>query len=381
MTKPWWFWVLVVSGLVIAAFVVLYALEITRQLVHNALLRNSVRAPDFVTDLAAHHDPTHPFSVFNHAPGTDSDAFVLSMGQLSLRDGQTVVSDAALQTLPLQTGLDPYTWTPVYNQHSCNSCWAVAATGAVSDRLKLKTDSQERWSVQAVLNCLQKKCKDTGTPMQAWGEADRFGWVKESVVGYIGADTPDNPGACDEAAWSSHPAGRSKAVVLQQVRLSDPVGAVPPSQLSGSLPAAAAADSTVYAQRRQTCRRLWVELATLGPAVCMIAVWRDLYYYQPVSSSDGTGPIMYVPQSPGSSSNPFVGMHSVEVLGYVHPQLHTDADDLRGAYWVLRNSWGNWPSRPYQGHYGLFFLPISFSEDPIGMLTNVTAADAAVVTE
>lgn len=244
--------------------------------------------------------------------------------------------------------------SPVRNQGSCGTCWAVSATGAASDRAAhacmQKGGSPSSCGIpyasQTMISC--------AVPGFTCGEGSNlstpYEYMRDTGIPPL-ADAPYTAGGGQVASC-----GASTALVegvpllhssilgssssgLGSENASDPFRITPtPPTSQAALGGLSTLGRTIEAMKR--------EIMTKGPITGGMTVFRDLmaHYsgegvYQPISTEDYRAKGI-------NFTNCVVGGHALEIVGW-------GVDEENGTslpYWLVKNSWGtSWPKPSLEG--------------------------------
>eukprot|EP00118_Oscarella_pearsei_P024921 m.307121 g.307121 ORF g.307121 m.307121 type:complete len:317 (+) comp41934_c0_seq1:35-985(+) len=193
---------------------------------------------------------------------------------------------------------------PIRNQKACGSCWAFAATEALSDRFAIQTNG----AVDVVLSPQDLvSCDDLdgnqgclgGFPLKAWRYMEKTGIVVDSCYPYSSGG--GTTGQCHLTGSAECPNGSGTDKFYK---------------------AASAYNVPFNVSAIQT------EIMTNGPIEAAFKVYQDFYAYH-------KGVYEHV-------SGGFVGGHAVKTLGW-------GVEDSV-PYWLVANSWGaTWAD--YEGYF------------------------------
>lgn len=225
--------------------------------------------------------------------------------------------------------------TPVVDQGLCASCWSITVVQMLADRVSVYTAGRvrKRLSVQEMISC--------------WGGhkglACSRGGVPEKAYAYI----VENGIGLDE----DYPYEQSESTQIspcQQQRLNGfRLYVIPGSVRSLCIdPYSLEEGSKSYLDIISVnVRNMKKELFINGPFVCTIMVHQNLYEYDGLS----------VYQGPDGTD--FVGGHAVVCVGYCDEGINGEEPgfDTPGGYWVIRNSWSDWPLRS-PASQGYFYI-------------------------
>jgi len=192
---------------------------------------------------------------------------------------------------------------PVLDQGACESCWAFAATGALSDRLCIHSNGSINvvLSPQATLSCEKWNlgCAMGSLPNFAWSFLQSSGVPTISCVPYTSGNGSSSP--CPTSCRNGETYKVYKASNYSQV------------------------GSTWNPSRHvETIMRAVMQ----GPVDATFNVWSDFLQYR-------------AGQVYEHKTGSYEGLHSVKVVGF---GVQNNVD-----YWLVQNSWG-----PRWGENGFF---------------------------
>ncbi|ACH46878.1 putative cysteine protease [Feldmannia species virus] len=213
--------------------------------------------------------------------------------------------------------------TPVVDQGKCASCWSISVVQMLADRVSVYTGGKvrKRLSVQEMISCWDGHdglaCSKGGVPEEA------YQYIVENGIG-MDEDYPYEQSNSDDI----RPCVPSR---LKGPRL----------YVQGSSVRSLCIDPYEYEQSSGERRgvidmnicNMKKELLMNGPFVCTIMVYQNLYDYDGLSVYQG------------HDDSEFVGGHSVVCVGYCDEGINgvEPGFDVPGGYWVIRNSWSDWP--------------------------------------
>jgi len=190
--------------------------------------------------------------------------------------------------------------SPTRNQHIphyCGSCWAMATTSALADRLNILTNGawpSPYFSVQNVMDCANYGDCDGGIPVGVYKYAHDVGLVDETCNNYQAANqncTPENIcGTCP-------PTGACVAITNPTRFKVDDFGTIP-----------------------ATVDDIKAEIYARGPVSCGISVTDTFELYQGGIYSEYIKCCIYP-------------NHEISIIGW-------SVDSSENGYWIVRNSWG-----------------------------------------
>lgn len=302
--------------------------------------------------------------------------------------------------------------TPVFNQHKCGSCWAVATATAFSDRFRIWTQGalQEPLSVTRLLSCDLTSLDPGGVALQQGGCDGGFPGAAGMFLETDGLPTS----RCWGYEWCTSNQDCMSGLNQASSDLNASVPACRQGCITGCGPGScsdvcAPSDSTCLAQkcRGGKCSSASSVSATLfkgtktehlvepehikadvflhGPVVAGYTVFEDMALrassaVNSVGWQNTAGIYMTVSGKdlyPPYSSTKKLGGHAVVIVGY---GVQTNLDFLSGVlpdssvsalkqggglfYWIVRNSWGS-------SWNGNGFWKCSFSYPNLGINVNV----------
>ena len=223
--------------------------------------------------------------------------------------------------------------TPSIDQGSCASCWSISVVQMLADRVSVATKGKIRLnlSVQEMISCWDGHdglaCSQGGIPEKA------YEYIVTNGIG-LAEDYPyaQNHSTviheCDHQLLN----GYRLYVLPESVRS---LCLDPYQYPEGSMEYNKVIDTNV--------RNMKHELLLHGPFVCTIMVYQNLYDYDGLSVYEG------------HDNTEFVGGHAVTCVGYCDEGINGEEPgfDVPGGYWVIKNSWSDWPleSPASQGYF------------------------------
>ncbi|AAR26872.1 FirrV-1-A48 precursor [Feldmannia irregularis virus a] len=242
--------------------------------------------------------------------------------------GQVATSD-----LPSYLKYKERLLAPSIDQGSCASCWSISVVQMLADRVSVSTNGKIKLklSVQEMISCWDGHdglaCSKGGVPEKA------YQYIIENGIG-LAEDYPYEQnhstviGGCDRQRLD----GYRLYILPDSVRSL----CLDPYQLpQGSREYQKVIDTNI--------RNMKHELLLHGPFVCTIMVYQNLYDYDGLSVYEG------------HEGTEFVGGHSVTCIGYCDEGINGEEPgfDVPGGYWVIKNSWSDWPlhSPASQGYF------------------------------
>jgi hypothetical protein len=280
--------------------------------------------------------------------------------------------------------------SPVFNQHTCGSCWAVASAGVFSDRWSIFTqDVNPNFSVTHILSCVRPgspyefpNCNgcNGGLPAGAaaffaksgdvtsqiapysWCDQNSVCKGQEASVGsggdYLNSRIPacrDKPGnmmATKKAKAKYYTSAATAPLVMQ---LANPQAPPPPPTMPGSFTARSIDVNTSAALSITGVSDIQAEILANGPVVGAMAVFYD-FQAGSINANDcwaptkgvycnvQHGPSPYANTTYAGFAQQNVGYHAVAVIGW---GVEKDVPDWTQPgktfdlpYWIVRNSWG-----------------------------------------
>lgn len=229
------------------------------------------------------------------------------------------VKAAGGKKLPSYLKYDESKLTKVIDQHACASCWSIATTGMLADRISVYTNGaiKEELSNQEMISCWDghqgKGCSVGGVPEMAYSYLINQGIALEKDYPYDQQTTTKIP-PCDEAK-------RSGRRVFAE-RGSDVSLCIDPYQYKEG---SERYNSTVRANAENMKRELYLH----GPVVGTMMVYDGAYEYDGMSVY--TGP---------KRGEKFVGGHALTIIGFCEEGVNGDEPGFEQAYWICKQSWG-----------------------------------------
>lgn len=225
--------------------------------------------------------------------------------------------------------------TPVVDQGKCASCWSISVVQMLADRVSVYTGGKVKkiLSVQEMISCWGghegKACSEGGIPELAYHYIIKNGIGLDKDYPYQQAST-NKLKPCDKTRLN----GERLFVKPDSVRslCIDPYAFKEGSSRYNNI-----IDLNVKNMKK--------ELLVNGPFVCTIMVHSNLYTYSGLSVYEG------------SEGSKFVGGHSVVCVGYCDEGINgvEPGFDTPGGYWVIRNSWSDWPTKS-PSSMGYFYI-------------------------
>jgi hypothetical protein len=228
--------------------------------------------------------------------------------------------------------------TPIRDQGVCASCWACVVADTLADRVSVYTRGAVRrsFSAQELMSCWNdhEGCEVGGAPEMAYEYVISRGLSEEADYPYVQAGSIVIPPCSRRNAnkgerWFGR-SGTDRSLCKDLYAYTE-----------GGAEYARILKENVLNMKR--------ELLAHGPICGTIMVHEDLYSY------DGKSVYRV---SPGS---PAVGGHCIEIVGYSEEGVNRGEPGFRGAYWVVKQSWGN----SWQGlaeDYGYFYVRMGTNE-------------------
>ena len=238
-------------------------------------------------------------------------------------------------TLPSYLKYKEKLLTPVIDQGLCASCWSISVVQMLADRVSVYTAGKVKLklSVQEMISCWDGHqglaCSDGGVPEKAYEYIVQNGIGLDKDYPYKQSDTTKIK-PCDLER-------------LQGYRLYVQPGSVRSLCVD---PYQYRDDSELYWKTIEAnIHNMKKELLINGPFVCTIMVYQNLYDYDGLSVYEG------------HQNSEFIGGHSVTCVGYCDEGINGEEPgfDVKGGYWVIRNSWSDWPLKS-PASLGYFYI-------------------------
>ena len=231
-----------------------------------------------------------------------------------------VKASASVARLPKYLKYDERVLTPIEDQGRCSSCWSIAVTGMLADRISIYTNGaiKERLSSQEMISCWEGHdgdgCRIGGIPELAYDYIIKNGIALERDYPYDQESTKKIT-KCDKSKMRGKrvfaQAGSAKSLCID------------PDQFpEGSDKWRRTINTNVENMRR--------ELFANGPIVGTLMVYESTYDY------DG----LQIYRGRKNSSDKFVGGHAVLVTAAIEANVNTDEPGFSSAHWVVKQSWG-----------------------------------------
>lgn len=225
--------------------------------------------------------------------------------------------------------------TPVVDQGKCASCWSISVVQMLADRVSVYTGGKvkKNLSVQEMISCWDghagKACSEGGIPEFAYHYIIKNGIGLDKDYPYQ-QDSTTKIKKCDRSRLN----GERLFVEPDSVRS---LCINPYTFKEGSSKYKKIIDLNVKNMKK--------ELLVNGPFVCTIMVYSNLYQYDGLSVYEG------------HEGSKFIGGHSVVCVGYCDEGINgvEPGFDTPGGYWVIRNSWSDWPLKSPASH-GYFYI-------------------------
>lgn len=207
----------------------------------------------------------------------------------------------------------PELLTPIHNQGDCGSCWAFATCSVLADRLRVKSNIINEFSVQNLMACFERNGCDGGHPEEAclWLSKQQVPLIdikkakyRQEKGGYVSTE-------CNKNDALSFVAKNSVFSIVDFI------------------------EENNYNKNtlNENINNMKKALYLTGPFYCAISVYDDLYEYDGLS--------IY---KKGRNSTLFGG-HAIEIIGYCDKGVDKRMGFKESGYWICKNSWGlNWPS-------------------------------------
>lgn len=258
---------------------------------------------------------------------------------------------------------------PIINQGNCGACWAIASTRAFASRYAYFTNQKtEPLSAAYLLYCLRAATFSRttelkygcygGTLLNAFWFLLRNGTVRTSCLKYDHLGTWDPNNADLQLLEITDPDTSTKVSSVTCPIVSCPSGprkgepAQPWQYKLASAYIVAGTSSQSGGSEANIRREIWQK----GPVATGFEVRQDFldYWKELLEGKQSGNRFVYEPQ-PVSNTNPVIGNHAVQLLGWGTTRSGT-------AYWIVANSWGasNTGTSPKDlvdyGHNGYFLM-------------------------
>jgi C1A family cysteine protease len=237
---------------------------------------------------------------------------------------------------------------PIRSQGQCASCWAFSVCDSMADRISLHTRGAIRntLSVQELLSCYMPRffpCHRGGIPEMAYQYVIVRGLLQEDAYPYENFQST-RIGDCRIGkkmgfleGWNVDPKRHEK----NPHRIYAQEGTV--RNLCSAPLTQGIIDKNI--------ENMKVEIMTNGPIVGTIEVYDDLYSYDAESVYEV-----------GENAR-LMGGHAVEIYGWSDEGANTEESGFEGAYWLVRNSWGDiWPRNLPAEFSGWFYVRMGRNE-------------------
>jgi hypothetical protein len=213
--------------------------------------------------------------------------------------------------------------TPIVDQGVCGSCWSISVVQMLADRVSVYTKGRvvKLLSVQEMISCWDghdgKGCSEGGVPEMAYHYIIKNGVGLQKDYPYLQHKT-NKLFPCDKSRLNGErlfvEPGSVRSLCIDPYKFK-----------KGSAKYKKILDLNIKNMKK--------ELLVNGPFVCTIMVYENLYSYDGLSVYEG------------SKGSDFVGGHSVVCVGYCDEGINGTEPgfDTPGGYWVIRNSWSDWP--------------------------------------
>lgn len=229
------------------------------------------------------------------------------------------VKATCAQRLPSYLKYDENKLTTVIDQRACASCWSIATTGMLADRISVYTNGaiKEELTNQEMISCWDghqgEGCSVGGVPEMAYTYLIEKGIALEKDYPYDQQFTT-KISPCDEAKKSG------RRVFAE--RGSDVSLCIDPYQYKEG---SDEYNSTICANAENMKRDLFLH----GPIVGTMMVYEGAYKYDGLSVY--TGP---------RRGEKFVGGHALTIIGFCEEGVNGDEPGFEQAYWICKQSWG-----------------------------------------
>lgn len=237
---------------------------------------------------------------------------------------------------------------PVRSQGQCASCWAFSICDSMADRISIHTHGaiRKNLSVQELLSCYWPRlfpCARGGIPELAFQYVVARGLLDEQAYPYenLGKTEIEECKVGSKMGffetWNVDPQRHEK----NKERIFAEKGSI--RSLCDSPVSQSVIDKNI--------ENMKVEIMTNGPIVGTVEVYDDLYRYDSESVYEV------------SKGARYMGGHAVEIFGWSDAGANTDEKGFEGAYWLVRNSWGNiWPQNLPVKFTGWFYVRMGRNE-------------------
>lgn len=215
--------------------------------------------------------------------------------------------------------------TPVIDQGKCASCWSISVVQMLADRISVYTGGRVKkvLSSQEMISCWDghdgKACSEGGIPELAYNYIIKNGIGLDTDYPYEQRTTTKLK-KCDGSRLDGErlylEPGSVRSLCIDPYKFK--TGSSNYREIIGL-----------------NIKNMKKELLVNGPFVCTIMVYQNLYAYDGLSVYEG------------HKGSKFVGGHSVVCVGYCDEEMNgvEPGFDTPGGYWVIRNSWSDWPSK------------------------------------
>ena len=217
--------------------------------------------------------------------------------------------------------------TPVRNQGTCGSCWAFSMCDMLSDRAMIVSGGLFKYnlSVQQLLSCFDPEGCDGQSPEEA------VYWLMDNDEKLMIED--DFPYKQGKGGSVTKKCPNMKGIYQVGVEYDSVYSNVEFIPETGY-------DENILLENVYNMK---LDLYENGPFFCAMTVYDDLFAYAGLK-----------PYIPGKGSS-VIGGHAVLVVGFCDPG-EDDREDFDGGYWVIKNSWGSWPTQTDLSGY--FMIPM-----------------------
>ena len=228
-------------------------------------------------------------------------------------------ASASVATLPKYLKYDERVLSGIQDQGTCSSCWSIAVTGILADRISIYTNGaiKERLSSQEMVSCWTGHkgdgCRVGGIPELAYNYIIKNGIALEKDYPYEQEFTKKIT-RCDKAKMSGK---RVFAQAGSAVSL-----CVDPDQF----PRGSDEYNRTIKANVENMKR---EIYSRGPIVGTLMIYEGAYSFDGMSVYKGP-----------KQGEKFIGGHGLVVLSWCDAGANTDEPGFEGSFWICRQSWG-----------------------------------------